>query len=175
MKNNLVGKKNIFTLCLLALSVSSFSKDYLISTPKTSFLFSAEKGQKTKVQYYGTRIEDVKDVYNSGLNMNYESYPAFGLDCIKEKAIAVTHNDGNMSLDLFVNDVITENIDGCEITKITLFVVLCTLYFMKDILSHLLRIIQIGYRHVVSLSASRTSQKVMATPPITCMRGAATP
>ena len=45
MKNNLVGKKNIFTLCLLALSVSSFSKDYLISTPKTSFLFSAEKGR----------------------------------------------------------------------------------------------------------------------------------
>ena len=118
MKNNLVGKKNIFTLCLLALSVSSFSKDYLISTPKTSFLFSAEKGQKSKVQYYGTRIDDVKDVYNSGLNMNYESYPAFGLDCIKEKAIAVTHNDGNMSLDLFVNDVVTETIDGCEITKI---------------------------------------------------------
>ena len=117
MKNNLVGKKNIFTLCLLALSVSSFSKDYLISTPKTSFLFSAEKGQKSKVQYYGTRIDDVKDVYNSGLNMNYESYPAFGLDCIKEKAIAVTHNDGNMSLDLFVNDVVTENIDGCEVNE----------------------------------------------------------
>ena len=34
MKNNLVSKKNIFTLCLLALSASSFSKDCLISLIK---------------------------------------------------------------------------------------------------------------------------------------------
>lgn len=77
MKNNLFCKKNIVMLCLLTFAASSFGKDYLISTSTTSLLLSAEKGQKSKIQYYGTRIDDVKDVYNSGLNMNYESYPAF--------------------------------------------------------------------------------------------------
>lgn len=118
MKNNLFCKKNIVMLCLLTFAASSFGKDYLISTSKTSLLLSAEKGQKAKIQYYGTRIDDAKDVYNSGLNMNYESYPAFGLDCIKEKAIAVTHDDGNMSLDLYVEDIIPETIGECEIIKI---------------------------------------------------------
>ena len=118
MKNNLFCKKNIVMLCLLTFAASSFGKDYLISTSTTSLLLSAEKGQKSKIQYYGTRIDDVKDVYNSGLNMNYESYPAFGLDCIREKAIAVTHDDGNMSLDLYVEDIIPETIGECEIIKI---------------------------------------------------------
>ncbi len=83
------------------------TRDYLISTPNTSLLLTATPGEKAKFQYYGSSItsRDIQGIYDSGLAFDVESYPTFGLNTAGERAIAVTHSDGNMSLDLVVDEV----------------------------------------------------------------------
>ena len=69
------------TAMAMLLSSSLFAKDYLISTSRTSLLISAEAGEKSKIQYYGVAItpEQIQHIYDAGLALNSESYPAFGL------------------------------------------------------------------------------------------------
>ena len=44
----------------LLISAPLLSKDYLISTPRTSLLITANKGEKSKMQYYGVSITPVQ-------------------------------------------------------------------------------------------------------------------
>ena len=83
------------------------AEDYLISTRNTSLLLSATPGEKARFQYYGTAItpDDIPDIYSTGLAFNAESYPVFGLNTAGERAMAVTQADGNMTLDLAVEEV----------------------------------------------------------------------
>ncbi len=114
-------KTRIYLLAALGLfSVSLPAKDYLVSTGNTSLLLTVEKGEKPKFQYYGSRISpaDIQSVYDSGLAFNADSYPVFGLNTAGERAMAVTHADGNMSLDLAVEEVRQYADDEGEITEI---------------------------------------------------------
>lgn len=111
----------IVAMGLLA-SHSLLAKDYLISTPETSLLVTANKGEKPKIQYYGVYIvpNQVQNVYDAGLAMNADSYPAFGLQTVGEKAVAMTQADGNMSLDLAVDTVMQYSSKDGDITEIFL-------------------------------------------------------
>lgn len=113
-------KKIYLFLALGVLCGSLHAKDYLISTPNTSLLLTAAPGEKSKLQYYGSRISDkeTQSIYDSGLAFDVESYPVFGLNTSGEKAMAVTQADGNMSLDLVVDQVSQYDIDEAEITEI---------------------------------------------------------
>lgn len=99
--------KYVLLAAMGLLSSSLFAKDYLISTPETSLLITANVGEKSKIQYYGVAISpnQIQSIYDTGLALNAESYPAFGLQTVGEKAIAITQPDGNMSLDLAVDTV----------------------------------------------------------------------
>lgn len=112
----------IATAVVLLSSSSLFAKDYLISTARTSLLISAEPGEKSKIQYYGELITpgQIQQVYDAGLALQAESYPAFGLRSLGEKAIAMTQPDGNMSLDLGVETVIQRKVTEGEITEVIL-------------------------------------------------------
>ena len=69
-------KTKILLLILGAFSSSMLNaKDYLISTPNTSLLISATPGEKSKFQYYGSRIDesDIQGIYDSGLAFGVES------------------------------------------------------------------------------------------------------
>lgn len=104
---NIMKIKALLMLGLGVLSGNLYAKDYLISTPNTSLLITAVPGEKSKFQYYGCRIfeKDIQGIYDSGLAFGLESYPVFGLNTPGERAMAVTHADGNMSLDLAVEEV----------------------------------------------------------------------
>ena len=106
----------------LLISAPLLSKDYLISTPRTSLLITANKGEKSKMQYYGVSITPVQiqNIYDAGLAFEADSYPAFGLQTVGEKAVAITHADGNMSLDLGVDNVKQYGIDDGEILEVLL-------------------------------------------------------
>ena len=95
-------------------------ENYLISTGNTSLLISAENGEKPKYQYYGSRIEeaDIQGIYDAGLALNTDTYPAFGVKTANEKAIAVMHSDGNMTLDLAVSEVKEYSDEEGRITEI---------------------------------------------------------
>lgn len=114
-------KKKICLMLLLGgLCSSSVAKDYLVSTPNTSLLITAVPGEKSKFQYYGSRIEerDIQGVYDSGQAFGVESYPVFGLNTPGERAMAVAHADGNMSLDLVVEEVRQYEGAGAQTTEI---------------------------------------------------------
>lgn len=106
----------------LLISAPLLSKDYLISTSRTSLLITANEGEKSKMQYYGVSITpgQIQNIYDAGLAFEADSYPAFGLQTVGEKAVAITHADGNMSLDLGVDNVKQYGIDDGEILEVLL-------------------------------------------------------
>lgn len=114
-------------LCLVAglglfLSNALLAKDYLISTHGTSLLITANTGEKSKIQYYGIGITpaQIQNIYDAGLAQGADSYPAFGLQTVGEKAVAITHPDGNMSLDLAVDTVMQYTSEDGEVTEVLL-------------------------------------------------------
>ncbi|MBQ5705743.1 MAG: alpha-galactosidase, partial [Bacteroidaceae bacterium] len=115
-------KKFLLLFSLLTIAVAVSAENYLISTAKTSLLVTANEGERPKYQYYGARIEqaDVQGIFDAGLALEVESYPAFGLKTANEKAIAVQHNDGNMTLDLAVSGVRQFSDKDGDITEITM-------------------------------------------------------
>lgn len=118
-----MNKKVGFIIAMgLLVSHPLLAKDYLISTPETSLLVTANKGEKPQIQYYGVYItpNQVQNVYDAGLAMNADSYPAFGLQTVGEKAVAITQTDGNMSLDLAVDTVMQYSSKDSDITEIFL-------------------------------------------------------
>lgn len=112
--------KLLLILTLGTCACGLHAKDYLISTPNTSLLITATPGEKSKFQYYGSRIseQDIQGVYDSGLVFGVESYPVFGLNTPGERAMAVAHPDGNMSLDLVVEQVYQYVSDEAEVTEV---------------------------------------------------------
>lgn len=118
MNGNFLG-----LLLLGALSAGTLSaKDYLVSTRHTSLLIKADEGKQARFQYYGTRIaeNEIDGIYNAGLAYWAETYPCFGISSYGEKAFAVAHSDGNMSVDLVVEGVRQYSDEEADITEITL-------------------------------------------------------
>lgn len=118
-----MNKKSSGLLFGMFLIVSSvFAQDYLISTPNTSLLLTAVPGKSARIQYYGIRLgkEQIKQVYDAGLAFHLESYPVFGIRSYNDKAMQVTHGDGNMSLELVVESVEKREFPDAEVTEIML-------------------------------------------------------
>ena len=115
-------KSYLLLTALGFLSSSLFAQDYLVSTPNTSLLIEATPGETVKIQYYGSKIEnsDIQGIYDVGMVFNADSYPAFGLQTMGEKAIAATQPDGNMSLDLKIEQVKQYPTKDGEVTEIML-------------------------------------------------------
>lgn len=115
-------KSYLLLTALGFLSSSLFAQDYLVSTPNTSLLIKATPGEIVKIQYYGSKIEnsDIQGIYDAGMVFNADSYPAFGLQTMGEKAIAATQPDGNMSLDLKIEQVKQYPTKDGEVTEILL-------------------------------------------------------
>lgn len=110
-------------LLLGALSAGTLAaKDYLVSTRHTSLLIKADEGKQARFQYYGTKIaeNEIDGIYNAGLAYWAETYPCFGISSYGEKAFAVAHSDGNMSVDLVVEGVRQYSDEEADITEITL-------------------------------------------------------
>lgn len=104
--------KNLFIILTLLLFTSSvYAEEFLLSTPRTSLLLTGEKDGQLYLHYFGRKVLDPSDIWNSGNGMLYrEAYPQFGLDCTLEPAMAVMYPDGNLSLDLRFQKA--ENIKG---------------------------------------------------------------
>lgn len=118
-----MNRKFLGLLLLGALSAGTLAaKDYLVSTRHTSLLIKADEGKQARFQYYGTRIaeNEIDGIYNAGLAYWAETYPCFGISSYGEKAFAVAHSDGNMSVDLVVEGVRQYSDEESDITEITL-------------------------------------------------------
>lgn len=93
-------------MCLLSgamlLAGSLLAQTLCVSTPRTSLVLSAPEGGTLKCLYYGNKLAagDVKNLET--VETGHDAYPAYGMACPTETAIAVKHADGNLSLQLVV-------------------------------------------------------------------------
>lgn len=113
--------KNYLFIGLSALALGATAQNVSISTPTTSMVLSAPVGGELKYLYYGTKLAatDLEQIEFDG-NMNHAAYPVYGLNCPGETALAVTHADGNMTLDLAIVKVETHQVGTSTITTIEL-------------------------------------------------------
>ncbi|MCH5234420.1 MAG: alpha-galactosidase [Muribaculaceae bacterium] len=90
-----------------------------LSTPKTSLVLDATKGQPLRILHYGDKLnKQDMDGFRTSTSVHHEAYPAYGIYPQGEAALSVTHSDGNRTTQLEVIDVETEEIDGATVTKV---------------------------------------------------------
>ncbi len=118
-----MNKKLLWLSCgMLALAFSAAAETVHISTPNTSLVLDATKGEQPNFLYYGNSLsgsdlQNLKDAGTPQLN----AYPVYGLWPANEAAFAAVHSDGNMTLDMVIDNVsVTKNADGGETTTITI-------------------------------------------------------
>ncbi|MBP3537547.1 MAG: alpha-galactosidase [Muribaculaceae bacterium] len=119
------------TLALLLLTGSIGASAQLhIATDNTSMLFDAEKGNKFEFVYYGPSLSDTDIATIMKTEKHLDAYPAFGMNPVEDFVFAVTHADGNMSSDLRVENVSTEEntSENSRITRVRLKDTLYPLY-----------------------------------------------
>lgn len=110
-------------MALVAIAATSaYAEIVEISTPATSLVLDAKKGSALKHLYYGAKISD-KDSFDQlrrDGGKALDAYPAYGMTKNSETAIAATHSDGNMTLELVVDGVERKSVDGADITTVKL-------------------------------------------------------
>lgn len=91
----------------------------VLNTTNTSMVFEAEEGSQLRTVYYGQRLSDPGEVLRSGYT-GHDTYPAFGLKGTEETALAMTHADGNITLDLAVTNCARTSWENGETLSFTL-------------------------------------------------------
>lgn len=132
-------KKFVFLVSLLISASTAWAEQVVIQTKNTTMVLNVENSKQPQYVYFGTRLTDY-DLQNlqSPRNGRMDAYPAYGMNCPAEAAVAMRHADGNMSTELFVSDMKKQG----DVTKITLkdpkypvSVVLCyKAYFEEDMI-----------------------------------------
>ena len=92
-----------------------------ISTPNTSLVLNAPNGGELKYLYYGSKLSetDLQHI-NEASNCNHTAYPVYGMNCPGEAALSVKHADGNMSTQMEVVSVSTNQEKQSTLTTVHL-------------------------------------------------------
>ena len=109
-------KKFLFFALLLTLAQTAKAETVVLQTKNTMMVLNVDEGRQPQYVYYGAKLID-SDLQNlqrpRGGRM--DAYPAYGMNCPAEAALAMTHADGNLSTDLVATGDVSR--DG-TITKI---------------------------------------------------------
>lgn len=110
-KHDIKGmRKEFFIVAMAVGTITATADNVSITTPTTQMVISANQGEELRYLYYGTRISE-KDVETMGSVETpfYSVYPAYGLYCASEPALAVTHADGSLATQMTVQGFETYN------------------------------------------------------------------
>ena len=105
-------------LCVLPMAAERLH----VSTPSTSLVLDANKGDQLKFLYYGKALKgaDLDNFTAAGTGWQ-AAYPVYGLWPEKEAAFSAVHSDGNMVLDMVVEGIASsKGADGSETLTVTL-------------------------------------------------------
>ena len=114
--------KRLFGLFLMAVLMAgnASAQQVVVATPNTTMALSAPKGGELKHIYYGTRL-DASDLSNiEAAQSAQRAFPVHGMYTPLETALSVKHADGNMSLQLVVNNVTNRQEANADVTVIEL-------------------------------------------------------
>jgi alpha-galactosidase len=96
---------------------TAWARQVVIQTRNTTMVLDVEKGRQPQYVYYGAKLTDYDLQHLQGARGGrMDAYPAYGMNCPAEAAVAMAHADGNMSTELFASDVTTQG----AVTQITL-------------------------------------------------------
>ena len=99
--------KKCLILALLLISASiAKAEQVVLQTKNTTMVLNVEGNKQPQYVYYGTKLSEF-DLSNLQLPRSgrMDAYPAYGMNCPAEAAIAITHADGNMSTELYADYV----------------------------------------------------------------------
>ena len=99
-------KKYLFMVLLLISASITRAEQVVIQTKNSTMVLNVEGNKQPQYVYYGTKLSAF-DLANlqAPRNGRMDAYPAYGMNCPAEAAIAITHADGNMSTELFADYV----------------------------------------------------------------------
>ena len=132
-------KKFVLLVSLLISASTAWAEQVVIQTKNTTMVLNVENNKQPQYVYFGTRLSDYDLQHlQSTRNGRMDAYPAYGMNCPAEAAVAMRHADGNMSTELFVSDMKQQG----DVTRITLkdpkypvSVMLCyKAYFEEDMI-----------------------------------------
>ena len=123
---NLSSKKTAIAaslaLCALAYAPEpAYAEKIHVSTPATSLVLDGEKGSGLSFLYYGSALSpaEIEALDNTGAAQR-SAYPFYGNFPEHESAMAVTHSDGDMIMDMAVEDISRTKSGDAEITTVTM-------------------------------------------------------
>ena len=91
-------KKFLFLAFLLISASTAWAEQVVIQTKNTTMVLNVEGNKQPQYVYYGAKLSD-SDLQNlqKPRGGRMDAYPAYGMNCPAEAAIAIRHADGNMS------------------------------------------------------------------------------
>lgn len=103
-------------------SLKAWDHNILINTKNTSLLLAADEGGELRFAYYGDKInsKQINQIHDAWIGLNRPAYPAFGSESNRLSALQIVHSDGNLSLDLVVDDIEVGQNNKNEVTTIKL-------------------------------------------------------
>lgn len=111
--------KRILTTILFLAVVLSAMAQIRVATPNIEMVLTAEEGKTLNLLYFGNKLNDndFANLEHAGV-LDQNVYPAYGMNCPVDAALAVTHADGNMSTELVIESVFQVMEDGAQITRV---------------------------------------------------------
>ena len=94
-------KKFLFFALLLTLAQGVKAETVVLQTKNTTMVLNVDEGKQPQYVYYGAKLSnyDLQHLQKPrGGRM--DAYPAYGMNCPAEAALAMTHADGNLSSDI---------------------------------------------------------------------------
>ena len=104
MNNNpktIFMKKLLFFALLMAGVQTASAEQVVVQTKNTTMVLNVDEGKQPQYVYYGAKLSD-NDLQHMQRTHGgrMDAYPAYGMNCPAEAALAMTHADGNMSTEL---------------------------------------------------------------------------
>ena len=93
-------KKLLLAVVALLGVTSLWAETYVVTTKNTTLVLSTEIGRRVNFVYYGPKVNTVEEIYSTSSQIGWNAYPCFGINCTCEHALAVTHANGDVSLEL---------------------------------------------------------------------------
>ena len=114
-------KRPLLTTLALAIATLLPAGPVSIETPGITLILDATKGNTPQYVYFGPRLSSGDaDRLQSPRGGRMDAYPAYGLNCPAEAALALRHADGNLSTALQTTDVSTKRESHATVTTISM-------------------------------------------------------
>ncbi len=116
-----MNKKLIIAMMLCLTAMTSRAEQVTVETKQMTLVLDVEQGRQPQYVYFGQRLnaQELQHL-QAPRNGRMDAYPAYGMNCPADAALAMRHSDGNLSTQLVVTGVERLTADEGQLTEITM-------------------------------------------------------